>query len=136
MSSTVQTVFRLPSPGSGISSLTLSHEPIPNPLPHELLIKIRSVALNGRDVHVANGSYPLPVKDDVVLGSDMCGIVSGMGSEIKNFKIGDVSEIVFSNGYWRCDVCYANDGNWMRIGSYQRTESNVFIWCAAGRTWE
>jgi len=85
---TTQQVLRLSSPGS----IASSQEAIPTPLPHELLIKIHAVALNGRDIHVVDGTYALPVKDGVVMGSDCCGIVAGVGGEVegRGFEVGDV----------------------------------------------
>lgn len=87
---TTQSVLRF-FPTSTDDGISLTHEPIPATLPHELLVKIKAVALNGRDVHVLQGSYALPVREGVVGGSDCCGVVVGIGSEVGGFEEGDVS---------------------------------------------
>ncbi|KAJ0352338.1 hypothetical protein COL154_006551, partial [Colletotrichum chrysophilum] len=67
-----QQVFRLPQRNS-IQDLQLGTEPITSPSSYEVLIRIRSVALNFRDFAVATGKYPFPVKDNVVPCSDLAG---------------------------------------------------------------
>ena len=83
-----QTVFRLTS-GTGFSGLQAFTEPIPIPSKDEILVKIRGVALNYRDIAIATSTYPLPVKDNVILCSDMAGEVIGVGGLVKGFSIGD-----------------------------------------------
>jgi NADPH:quinone reductase-like Zn-dependent oxidoreductase len=83
-----QTVFRLTSK-NGIDSLQASKEPIPTAGNYEILIKVRSVALNQRDVVIASSTYPLPVKDNVIPCSDMAGEVVQVGNLVKGFSIGD-----------------------------------------------
>ncbi|KAI9849290.1 MAG: hypothetical protein M1837_004749 [Sclerophora amabilis] len=68
----------LPSKGS---SLTITHRPTPTPGPNELLIQVRSIALNPidcyqRDRGIAIASYP------AVLGSDVAGTVIAAGSSV------------------------------------------------------
>lgn len=83
-----QQVFRLPKRTS-INDLTVSQEPIPEPGPHEILIRIRSIALNYRDFGIATSQYPFPVKDNVIPCSDLAGDVAGIGDRTEGFEIGD-----------------------------------------------
>jgi len=83
-----QTVFRI-SLGKGLDGLQATKEPIPIVGKYELLVKVRSVSLNGRDVAIANSTYPLPVKDGVVPCSDMAGEVVQVGDLVNGFAIGD-----------------------------------------------
>lgn len=55
---------------------------MPEPVPGkgEVLIKMRAAALNHRDQWCREGKYP-NIRYDVVLGSDGCGTVVGMGPE-------------------------------------------------------
>ncbi|GAP88930.2 putative alcohol dehydrogenase [Rosellinia necatrix] len=87
MSPTIR-VFRLPKRTS-VHDLVETQEPIPEPLPHEVLIKIRSVALNYRDLAIATGTYPFPVKDSVVPCSDISGDVVRAGANVDGFAPGD-----------------------------------------------
>lgn len=83
-----QRVFRLHQ-RTAVQDLTLHNEPIPEPASQEVLIKIRSVAVNFRDFAVATGKYPFPVKDDVVPGSDLAGDVVQVGDRVEGFAKGD-----------------------------------------------
>lgn len=64
-------------------------EPRPTVGKHELLIKVRSVALNYRDIAIATSKYPFPVKDNVVPGSDASGDVVEVGEGVTGFLQGD-----------------------------------------------
>jgi NADPH:quinone reductase-like Zn-dependent oxidoreductase len=55
-----QLVFRLRS-RTGHQSFKQVQEAIPTIDKHEVLVKIRAVSLNYRDVVVANGGYPSPL---------------------------------------------------------------------------
>jgi NADPH:quinone reductase-like Zn-dependent oxidoreductase len=83
-----QTVFRLTSRES-FDNLHAFKEPIPTISPHEILIKIRSIALNYRDIAIASSTYPLPVKGQVIPCSDMAGVVSQVGDLVSNYAEGD-----------------------------------------------
>lgn len=74
----------------GIDSLELVQEDIPSFDKHEVLIKVKSVSLNFRDIGVANGMYPFPVKDRVIPCSDACGEVVEVGSSVQNVSKGDL----------------------------------------------
>lgn len=88
------TVFRL-AHRQGFDGFEAFEEPIPAIDRHELLIKVRSVALNFRDIAIANSKYPFPVKDNVVPCSDAMGEVHDVGSSVKGFSKGDKVVIAF-----------------------------------------
>jgi len=83
-----QTVFRV-ALKEGIDGIQASKEPIPKAGHYEVLIKIRSVALNYRDIAIANSKYPLPTRDQVIPTSDMAGEVVEVGELVDGFSIGD-----------------------------------------------
>jgi NADPH:quinone reductase-like Zn-dependent oxidoreductase len=83
-----QTVFRV-TLKDGIDGIQPYKEPIPKPGQYEVLIKIRSVALNYRDIAIASSKYPLPTRDQVVPTSDMAGEVVEVGKLVDGFSIGD-----------------------------------------------
>ncbi|KAL7754950.1 hypothetical protein ACKLNR_014707 [Fusarium oxysporum f. sp. zingiberi] len=83
-----QTVYRLNQRNS-FDDLTASEETVPQPGPYEVLVRIRSVALNYRDVGVATSSYPFPVKDNVVPCSDLAGEIASIGASVEGFSVGD-----------------------------------------------
>ena len=68
--------------------LTETHQPVqytnvptPTAKPGEMLIKLRAVALNHRDVFIQQGLYP-GIKLPVVLGSDGAGVVQEVGEGV------------------------------------------------------
>lgn len=89
-----QTVLRLTAQDTW-EKLAEYQESIPSASKHEVLIKIRSVALNFRDVAISTGKYPFTVKDQVVLGSDAAGDVVGVGEGVLGFSQGDKVIITF-----------------------------------------
>ncbi|KAF2665134.1 NAD-P-binding protein [Microthyrium microscopicum] len=83
-----QTVFRI-TLKDGIDGIQAFNEPIPKAGQYEVLIKIRSVALNYRDIAIANSTYPLPTKDQVIPTSDMAGEILEVGEHVDGFSVGD-----------------------------------------------
>ncbi|KAI1378636.1 hypothetical protein F4677DRAFT_465767 [Hypoxylon crocopeplum] len=84
---------------NGFDGLQAFKEPIPAVEKNKVLIKIRSVSLNYRDVAIANSKYPLPVKDQVVPCSDMAGEVVQVGEYVDGFSIGDSVISILSSTY-------------------------------------
>ncbi|KAH7020228.1 hypothetical protein EDB80DRAFT_870819 [Ilyonectria destructans] len=82
------TVYRLTS-RDGFDGLQAFTEPIPTAGKYEILVKVRSVALNYRDVAIATSKYPAPVKDQVIPCSDMAGEVVQVGDLVDGFSVGD-----------------------------------------------
>ncbi|KAJ5371421.1 Polyketide synthase enoylreductase [Penicillium cataractarum] len=70
-------------------------EPRPTVGKHELLIKVRSVALNYRDIAISTSKYPFPVRDQVVPGSDAAGDVVEVGEGVITFVPGDKVVVAF-----------------------------------------
>jgi NADPH:quinone reductase-like Zn-dependent oxidoreductase len=85
---TLQKVFRLHSAGS-LQNLKMSEENIPSPDKYEVLIRIRGVSLNYRDIAIVTGTYPLHTKENVIPCSDAAGEVIEVGQSVENFKPGD-----------------------------------------------
>jgi NADPH:quinone reductase-like Zn-dependent oxidoreductase len=83
-----QTVFRV-TLKDGIDGIQAYKEPIPKPGDYEVLVKIRSVALNYRDIAIASSTYPLATRDQVIPTSDMAGEVVEVGKFADGFSIGD-----------------------------------------------
>ncbi|MCP3143870.1 zinc-dependent alcohol dehydrogenase family protein [Pyxidicoccus xibeiensis] len=74
--------------GSGLASLVRTERPVPVPGPRELLVKLRAVALNYRDLAILRGTYgdfPRPL----VPVSDGVGEVVAVGAEVRRFAVGD-----------------------------------------------
>ncbi|KAK7418751.1 hypothetical protein QQX98_003769 [Neonectria punicea] len=82
------TVFRWVS-RDGFEGLKEFKEPIPTIGKDDVLVKVRSVALNNRDVTIARSTYPVSVKDQVVPCSDMAGEIIEVGDTVDGLSVGD-----------------------------------------------
>ena len=61
-------------------------EPVPKP--HEILVKVRSAALNRADLAIAAGQVH-GVAAGILLGGECAGEIAAIGSEVTGFKPGD-----------------------------------------------
>jgi NADPH:quinone reductase-like Zn-dependent oxidoreductase len=77
------------NPGAGLEGLTLKHHDEPRPGPREVLLRVRANSLNFRELSVLRGTYPLPVKPDVVMGADGAGEVVALSEGVTRVKAGD-----------------------------------------------
>jgi NADPH:quinone reductase-like Zn-dependent oxidoreductase len=75
--------------GVGLKHLKVVEAPDPKPGPSEVLVRMRAVSLNYRDLLMVSGVYgretPLPLTPF----SDGCGVVEAVGSEVTRFKVGN-----------------------------------------------
>ncbi|KAJ5561469.1 hypothetical protein N7461_000230 [Penicillium sp. DV-2018c] len=84
----MQNVLRLTAPGSW-ENLAHFKEPVPSVGEHEVLIAVKSVSLNFRDIAITTGKYPFQVKDQVIPGSDAAGDIVEVGEGVTEFEHGD-----------------------------------------------
>src|SRR5262245_66560186 len=76
--------------GAGLGGLSLKEHRSPTPGPHEVLVRVRAVSLNGRELSIMmRGVYPLPVKPDVIAVSDGAGEVVAIGPGVTRAAVGD-----------------------------------------------
>ena len=61
--------------------------PVPNPKANEAVVGIKAAGVNFIDVYYREGRYPMQVP--FVLGQEGAGVVSALGSGVKNIKVGD-----------------------------------------------
>ncbi|KAI4153348.1 MAG: hypothetical protein LQ340_002373, partial [Diploschistes diacapsis] len=75
---------------SGFDSLHFeSSTPVPKIGSHDVLVHMHYASLNYRDLIIPKGLYPLPVRENVVPGSDGAGTVVSVGEQVTRFKAGD-----------------------------------------------
>ena len=75
--------------GGGLAGLVLREHGEPAPGPREVLVRVRANSLNFRELSVLRGTYPLPVKPDVVMGADGAGEVVALGPNVTRVRVGD-----------------------------------------------
>ncbi|PMD30294.1 putative zinc-type alcohol dehydrogenase-like protein [Hyaloscypha variabilis F] len=81
-------VFRLQGKESH-RNLKQFEEPKPVIDKYEVLVKVRGISLNYRDIVIASGGYPFPTKDNGIPTSDAAGEVVEVGSSVEGLEVGD-----------------------------------------------
>ncbi|MEO7909757.1 MAG: NAD(P)-dependent alcohol dehydrogenase [Roseiflexaceae bacterium] len=86
--------------GAGLDGLSVKEHDIPVPGSHEVLVRVRASSLNFRELMIlVLGSYPLPIRPDVIPVSDGAGEVVAVGTGVNRVGVGDrVAGAVFP--YW------------------------------------
>ena len=80
--------------------------PVPQPKPHEILIKVAAAGVNRPDILQRQGHYPVPPDASDLPGLEVAGEVAAVGSSAKMFKPGDkVCALVHGGGY--AEYCVA-----------------------------
>lgn len=62
--------------------------PVPEPLPHDLLVAVKAISVNPVDTKVRRNMAP-PDGQPRVLGWDAVGVVEAVGSAVTRFRVGD-----------------------------------------------
>ena len=83
----------------GPEGLKVVDRPLPDPGDHEVVVRIKAVSLNYRDLVVLRGHYDRhPVEGRVPL-SDGAGEVVAVGPGVAKFKVGDRVAACFFQGW-------------------------------------
>ncbi len=73
----------------GIDSLTVAESPEPAPGPGQVLVHVRALSLNYRDLLVVKGQYNPKIKLPFTPFSDGAGVVAKVGDGVTRVKAGD-----------------------------------------------
>ena len=82
------------SKAGDIDNLKIEKVADPKPKKNEVLIKHQAVGINFFDYGYITGQYKLS-KYPAILGIEGCGIITELGSEVKDYKVGD--RVVYVN---------------------------------------
>lgn len=100
-------VIDVPRPG-GPAALVVAQRPVPTPQPTEVLIKIEAAGVNRADVLQRKGRYPAPPGAPSYPGLEAAGVVTEVGSAVREFKVGDrVCALLQGGGY--AEYCTADE---------------------------
>src|SRR5688572_22760429 len=92
---TTQRQYQLQKTGDAPPALKLVEAPVRQPGEHEVLVRVRAVSLNRRDIYVKLGRYPGPMRPNLVPLSDGAGEVAAVGAKVKRWKKGDRVAAIF-----------------------------------------
>ncbi|KAA8911365.1 hypothetical protein TRICI_003831 [Trichomonascus ciferrii] len=95
-----QRVYRIDEHNDSVRKIHLNTEDLPSLNSGNVVVKVKAVALNYRDVMVTTGTYHWPVKKQVVPCSDFSGEVVHIGKDVKDFAIGDYAIGNFSTTHF------------------------------------
>ncbi|WP_244976061.1 zinc-dependent alcohol dehydrogenase family protein [Nocardia huaxiensis] len=76
-------------PLRGMAGLTTRVQPVPEPGPHQVVVRVRAASLNRRDLMLLAGAYPLPLRPGVVPLVDGVGEVIATGAAVTRAALGD-----------------------------------------------
>ncbi len=94
----MKTIIRTGDGGPEV--LLLSDVPAPKPAETQLLVDVEATALNRADLIQRQGGYPPPPGESEILGLEIAGTVSGIGTDVEGFNINDrVFGLVGGGGY-------------------------------------
>src|SRR5215468_3203094 len=80
--------YELQDPG-GVDAMMLVEKPVPAPGPGQVLVKLKAVTINYRDLLTVKGGYGSRQKFPLVPLSDGAGVVESVGVGVTSFKAGD-----------------------------------------------
>jgi NADPH:quinone reductase-like Zn-dependent oxidoreductase len=83
----------------GIDELKMAERPDPAPGPGEVLVNVRAVSLNFRDLMVVKGTYNPRLKMPIIPCSDAAGEVTAVGAGVTRVKAGDRVCGIFMQGW-------------------------------------
>ncbi|MDR3489518.1 MAG: NAD(P)H-quinone oxidoreductase [Bradyrhizobium sp.] len=107
------TVVGISKPG-GPEVLIPETRPVPQPGPHEILIKVAAAGVNRPDVAQRSGVYPPPPGASDLPGLEVAGEVAALGAGATRFKIGDkVMSLVAGGGY--AEYCVTHETHAMAV---------------------
>jgi NADPH2:quinone reductase len=93
------------APG-GPEVLEITTGPVPEPTPHEVLIRVEAAGVNRPDLNQREGSYPPPPGASPVIGLEVAGEVVAAGAEVVSWRAGDrVTALTNGGGY--AEYCIA-----------------------------
>jgi NADPH:quinone reductase-like Zn-dependent oxidoreductase len=88
--------------------------PAPEPVPGEILVRLRAAALNRLDIWVRNGWPGIKLEYPHIPGADGAGEVAALGESVTGWNIGDHVVINANLGCGQCEFCLAGHDNMCR----------------------
>jgi len=91
--------IEIAKPG-GPEVLTPAERALPQPEPHEILVKVAAAGVNRPDILQRMGLYAVPPDASDLPGLEIAGTVAAIGADVKMWKVGDaVCALTHGGGY-------------------------------------
>jgi len=98
----------------------------PEPAENELLVKVKSTALNRADLLQKKGKYPVPEGESPIMGLEMSGVVESVGKGVTKFSEGDrVFGLLGGGGY--AEYCTIHEEMALSIPDFMSFEEAAAI---------
>ncbi len=83
------------------------------PQADELQIKVAAGGICGSDLHYYNhgGFGPVRLKEPMILGHEVSGVVTEVGAEVEGFAVGDLVAVSPSRPCYQCNFCQSGQHN-------------------------
>ncbi|MBL27175.1 MAG: NAD(P)-dependent alcohol dehydrogenase [Rhodospirillaceae bacterium] len=85
--------------GLGLDAIRAVEQPVPAPGPGEILIRVKAVSLNYRDLAITQGKYRPDVQFPYIPASDAAGEVVAVGQGVTRFRVGDRAVPTYIQGW-------------------------------------
>src|SRR5215813_10390950 len=95
----------------GPEVLTYTDVPEPKIGARDVLVSVRACALNHLDLWVRGGLPGVPIPLPHIPGSDIAGVVEGVGAEVKRVSVGQKVLLAPGVSCGRCRMCLAGQDN-------------------------
>jgi NADPH2:quinone reductase len=91
-----------------IADLQLDEVPTPAPGPTQVLIEVKAAALNFPDALIVQGLYQMRPELPFSPGAEVAGVVSAVGSEVKQLRVGERVVALIGHGGF-AEYCVAEE---------------------------
>jgi 2-desacetyl-2-hydroxyethyl bacteriochlorophyllide A dehydrogenase len=95
----------------GDEKLEIRNIPIPKPKRNQVLVKIKTAAICGSDIHFYRSKPEIFVYPDTVSGHEPTGVVYEIGEDVENVKVGDRVCLYHFQGCGTCEHCLSGHMN-------------------------
>ncbi|KAI1502092.1 sorbitol dehydrogenase [Biscogniauxia marginata] len=97
----------------GAKDLRVEQRTLPDPLPTEVQVAVQATGLCGSDLHYFNHyrNGNIIVKEPITLGHESAGIVTAVGSDVRDLQVGDRVALEVGLPCESCDLCKAGRYN-------------------------
>ncbi|KAE8447475.1 hypothetical protein EG329_010748 [Mollisiaceae sp. DMI_Dod_QoI] len=91
----------------GVKDLKIEHRHLPSPEPAEVQVAVQATGLCGSDLHYFNHyrNGDIIVQEPLTLGHESSGVVTAVGSEVTNLKVGDRVALEVGLPCLECELC-------------------------------